>query len=104
MGKSINSANDEATPQLLSDNKTMLFASNGFSGYGDYDLYVSYRLDDSWKNWSEPINLGGKINGIEFEGSPYYDEKNETLYFIKVIEGKSILSFIAIPKSILMKV
>ncbi len=104
MGKSINSANDESTPQLLSDNKTMLFASNGFSGFGDYDLYVSYRLDDSWKNWSEPINLGSKINGLEFEGSPYYDEKNETLYFIKVIEGKSILSFIAIPKSILMKV
>ncbi len=104
MGKSINSANEEITPQLLSDNKTMLFSSNGFSGFGDYDLFVSYRVDDSWKNWSEPINLGSKINGLEFEGSPYYDEINEILYFIKVMQGKSILSFIKIPKFSLMKV
>lgn len=103
MGKIINSAADEGMPQLLSDNKTLLFSSIGFSSYGNYDIYVSYRLDDTWKKWSEPINLGNKINSDSFEGSPFYDETTEILYFTSVVEGKSSISRIKIPKNILMK-
>ncbi|MBX9806547.1 MAG: hypothetical protein K2X95_01990 [Flavobacteriaceae bacterium] len=103
MGKTINSANHESLPQLLSDTKTLLFASNGFSSYGSFDIYVSHRLDDTWKNWSEPLNLGNKINSDSFEGGPFYDEKNEVLYFIKVIEGKSNLMFVKIPLTDLVK-
>lgn len=103
MGKIINSAADEGMPQLLSDNKTLLFSSIGFSSYGNYDIYVSYRLDDSWKKWSEPINLGNKINSDSFEGSPFYDETTEILYFTSVVEGKSSICRIKIPKNILMK-
>jgi len=75
MGKIINSAADDSTPQLLSDQKTLLFASDGFSGFGNYDIFVSFRLDDTWKNWSEPINLGSKINTSSFDAQPFYDEK-----------------------------
>lgn len=103
LGKSINSAADELLPQLLSDNTTLIFSSNGFSGYGDYDLFVSYRLDDSWKKWSEPVNLGSKINTADFEGSPFYDEKNEIFYFSSVIDGKSTCNYIKVPKNVLMK-
>jgi WD40-like Beta Propeller Repeat len=103
MGKVINSAADEGTCQLLSDTKTMLFCSDGFSGYGSYDIYVSYRLDDTWKNWSEPINLGSKINSFEPEGVPYYDETFEELYFVTSVDGNNVLKSIAIPKSSLMK-
>ncbi|MEL1239748.1 hypothetical protein [Flavobacterium flavipallidum] len=103
MGKNINSAADELLPQLLSDNSTLIFSSNGYSGYGDYDLFVSYRLDDSWKKWSEPINLGSKINSADFEGSPFYDEQNEIFYFLSVIDGKSTCNYIKFPKAILMK-
>ena len=103
MGKVINSAADEGMPQLLSDTKTLLFSSIGFSSYGNYDIYVSYRLDDSWKKWSEPINLGNKINSDSFEGSPFYDETTEMLYFTRLIEGKSIIARVKIPKSTMMK-
>ena len=103
MGKVINSANDEGMPQLLSDQKTLLFGSNGFSGFGDFDIYVSYRLDDTWKNWSEPINLGSKINTGDFDGLPYYDEKNEILYFISFTDGSNVLKSIAVPKKNLCK-
>ncbi|MDN3678012.1 hypothetical protein QWY90_11915 [Flavobacterium paronense] len=103
MGKIINSGADEDMAQLLSDQKTLLFSSNGFSGYGNFDIYVSYRLDDTWKNWSEPINLGSKINSSEFDGLPYYDEKNETLYFITSVDGINVLKSIAIPKNKLTK-
>lgn len=103
MGKIINSAADEGTPQLLSDNKTILFCSNGFSSFGDYDIYVSQRLDDSWKNWSEPINLGSKINSSGFEGSPFYDEKSELLYYNQSNEGKLELHFVKISFAIFSK-
>ena len=103
MGKKINSAADEGMPQLLSDNKTILFSSNGFSGYGEYDIYISHRLDDTWKNWSEPENLGKKINSNDFDGLPFYDERSERLYFIQAMEGVQYLKQVFIPKSEMIK-
>jgi hypothetical protein len=103
MGKVINSAADEGMPQLLSDTKTLFFSSIGFSSYGNYDIYVSYRLDDTWKKWSEPVNLGNKINSDSFEGSPFYDETTEMLYFTRILEGKSSISRVKIPRNVLMK-
>jgi hypothetical protein len=101
MGKTINSAADESMPQLLSDQKTLLFGSDGFSGFGNKDIFVSYRLDDTWKNWSEPINLGSKINTQNFEGQPFYDENEELLYFSTNINGEVRIKTISIPKSVL---
>lgn len=101
MGKVINSAAGESAPFLLSDTQTLFFASNGFSSYGSHDIYVSFRLDDTWKNWSEPINLGSKINSEAFECQPFYDEANEVLYFSVSSENKTEIKSIALPKSVL---
>lgn len=62
LGKVINTAAEESAPFLAADDKTLYFSSNGFSGYGGTDIYVSKRLDDTWTNWSEPENLGPEIN------------------------------------------
>ena len=62
LGEIINSAAEESAPFLAADDKTLYFSSNGFSGYGGNDIYVSKRLDDTWTNWSEPENLGPEIN------------------------------------------
>ena len=62
LGDVVNTAGEESAPFLASDDKTLYFSSNGFSGYGRSDVYVSKRLDDTWKNWSEPENLGPEIN------------------------------------------
>ena len=62
LGSIINTANEESAPFLASDDKTLYFSSNGFSGYGGADVYVSKRLDDTWTNWSEPQNMGPDIN------------------------------------------
>ena len=93
-GKIINSAADEDSIQLLSDEKTLLFASEGFSGYGSFDIYVTQRLDDTWKNWSEPINLGSKINTSAFEGSQFYDEKSQILYYATVENHKKVIKMV----------
>ncbi|MCC7521470.1 MAG: hypothetical protein IT220_07545 [Flavobacteriaceae bacterium] len=101
MGKNINSAAEEFNPQLLSDQKTLLFASDGYSGFGNFDLYVSYRLDDTWKNWSIPVNLGSQINSAEFEGSPHYDEIGQTLYYTTFSENQPVVKSVQIPLSML---
>jgi OOP family OmpA-OmpF porin len=62
LGALINTAGEETAPFLASDDKTLYFSSNGFSGYGGSDVYVSKRLDDTWTNWSEPQNMGPDIN------------------------------------------
>lgn len=62
LGSVLNTAGEESSPFLALDDKTLYFASNGFSGYGGTDVYVSKRLDDTWTNWSEPENLGPDIN------------------------------------------
>jgi OOP family OmpA-OmpF porin len=62
LGNVINTANEESAPFLASDDKTLYFSSNGFSGYGGSDVYMSKRLDDTWTNWSEPQNMGPDIN------------------------------------------
>lgn len=62
LGSTVNSAGDETAPFLASDDQSMYFSSNGFSGYGGADIYMSKRLDDTWTNWSEPKNMGPDIN------------------------------------------
>ncbi|MEJ0055157.1 MAG: OmpA family protein [Bacteroidota bacterium] len=62
LGAVLNTANEESAPFLASDDKTLYFSSNGFSGFGGSDVYVSTRLDDTWTNWSEPQNMGPDIN------------------------------------------
>lgn len=62
LGDVVNSAGEESAPFLASDNKTLYFSSNGFSGYGGNDIFVTTRLDDTWTNWSPPENMGPDIN------------------------------------------
>ncbi len=60
LGPKINTPNDEESPFILIDNKTMYFASNGPNSMGGFDIFVSVR--DENNEWSDPINLGYPIN------------------------------------------
>lgn len=62
LGKTINTQFQELTPSLSDDGKTLFFSSNGLKGSGSFDVYSSLRLDDSWTNWSTPVNMGTHIN------------------------------------------
>lgn len=62
LGKAVNTVGEESAPFLASDDKTLYFSSNGFSGYGGSDVYMSKRLDETWTNWSPPENMGPDIN------------------------------------------
>lgn len=80
LGRQINTAYQEITPFLAADNKTLFFASNGYDGEGSFDIYVSVRLDDSWQNWSTPVNLGAKVNTPGRERSFSFLQDDEFAY------------------------
>jgi len=66
LGKVINTPFAETNPRLHPDMRTLYFTSDGHPGLGGYDIFVSRRLrDDSWTEWSEPVNLGKTVNSID---------------------------------------
>ncbi len=62
LGTDINTGDTETTPFLASDNFTLYFSTNRKGGLGGTDIWVSKRMDRSWRKWSKPINMGEKVN------------------------------------------
>ena len=67
LGAVVNTYAVETGGFLASDGKTLYFSSEGHPGYGSSDIFMTKRLDDSWKHWSEPKNLGPKVNTKEWD-------------------------------------
>jgi outer membrane protein OmpA-like peptidoglycan-associated protein len=94
LGDSINSYGGEGTPFLASDNETIYFSSDGWNGFGSSDIFVSRRKDDTWKNWTTPLNIGPSVNTAAWEayytipasGDYAYFVKNGDIYRIKLAE------------------
>ncbi|MGF1534689.1 MAG: OmpA family protein [Bernardetiaceae bacterium] len=82
LGPDINSAATELTPFLAADGQTLYFASNGHSGYGSTDMFMSRRLDQTWTRWSRPVNLGQPLNTPNWDASYSLDAQGEYAYFI----------------------
>lgn len=63
VGETINTPFAEAMPFLHPDMKTLYFISDGHPGLGSADIFMSKRLNEnSWTEWSEPVNLGKSVN------------------------------------------
>ncbi|MBU3741997.1 MAG: OmpA family protein [Candidatus Kapabacteria bacterium] len=67
LGATLNSPFNEGMPYLAADNRTLYFGSSR-PGYGDDDIWVSKRLDDTWLNWSVPVNMGPYVNTNAWDG------------------------------------
>ena len=57
-------------PSFSPDGKTLYFASDRPGGFGGFDIYSVKRLG---RSWSQPENLGPKINTPGNEISPFYN-------------------------------
>ena len=80
LGIEINTDFAERTPFLSLDKKTLYFSSNGHNGYGEQDVFVSKRINDSWTSWTSPKNLGAKINGPYNDwGFKLYDNESKAM-------------------------
>jgi outer membrane protein OmpA-like peptidoglycan-associated protein len=58
---------DEFNPYLSNDDQVLYFASDRPGTLGSADIWRTERLDDTWLNWSEPVNLGEPVNTRQFD-------------------------------------
>jgi outer membrane protein OmpA-like peptidoglycan-associated protein/Tol biopolymer transport system component len=75
LGPEINTKENELTPFLHSDSKTLYFSSKGHKGLGGYDIFMAKQ--DELGKWSKPKNLGSPINSI-----------NDDVSFFVSLDGK----------------
>jgi outer membrane protein OmpA-like peptidoglycan-associated protein len=87
LGDQVNSKGYEISPYISEDTYSLFFSTDGMGGEGDADIFVSFRLDDTWTNWSTPQNLGNKINSPAFDA--YFIMSQNDAYFASSRGGNS---------------
>ena len=81
LGETINMEDyDEISPALAADGTTLYFSSDRPGSMGEHDIWMSKRLDDSWKKWSEPVNMGDTINTAKWDAYFALDANGEYAY------------------------
>lgn len=66
-------------PFIAPDESYLIFDSKRDNGYGDADLYISFRMENG--DWDTPINLGDKINTEASEQCASVSPDGKYLFF-----------------------
>ncbi len=80
MGQPINTRGWESQPSLSADGNTLYYASSRTGTLGGRDIWRSQRKENG--EWSNPVNLGSKINTTADDESPFFHPDGKTLYFM----------------------
>ena len=64
--------------------KYIIFAAKHESGFGDIDLYISFKTEED--KWGTPINMGDKINTKTRERFPVVSPDGKYLFFMRHTE------------------
>lgn len=78
IGLPINTNERESNPYISPNGKYMLYFSSDKSGFGEVDLYITFKRKNKW---TAPKNLGSPINSNLSEFCPFVHEKEKRLYF-----------------------
>ena len=81
LGDVINTSGNEYSPFLAADGQTLYFSSDGHSGYGKADIFMTKKLKKGWRKWSEPINLGPVINSDGVDSKYNIPASGEYAYY-----------------------
>lgn len=68
---------DDCHPSINIDGDKLYFASNRPGGLGGMDIYVTYKVGETW---SEPVNLGPSVNTKGHDAFPFI-HADGTLYY-----------------------
>ena len=80
LGPNINTRGWDSQPSISADGKWLYFASKRKEGLGGSDLYIALRREDG--SWTQPLNLGDRINTPGDDESPFIHPDDQTLYFM----------------------
>ncbi|MTI30777.1 serine hydrolase [Xanthovirga aplysinae] len=83
LGKEINTGKWNAHPFIAPDESYIMWDGERESGYGDSDIYISFRQKDG--SWGKAINLGDKINTEAEEGGPKVTPDGKYLFFNRMV-------------------
>ncbi len=76
---------NEGSPALSPDGTSIIFTiCDGQFGLGGCDLYLSELIDDLW---TEPYNMGDKINTPAYESNACFAENGNAIYFASNRKG-----------------
>ncbi len=81
----VNTPYEEESVMIHPDGKTLFFSSNGHSGMGGLDIFMSRMLPDG--TWGKPVNLGYPINTFKDENSLLVSSDGELAFFASDREG-----------------
>lgn len=79
MGPKINTAEDEESPFISNDGRTLFFTSTGHLSLGDQDIFMSFL--NAKGEWELPTNLGPEINSPFTERCFFLSADGRTGYF-----------------------
>lgn len=93
LGPEINTPEDEVSPFIHVNGVNLFFASNGYPGFGGYDLYMAERQSEGW---IAPKNLGYPLNDHYDQVSLFVSTNGENGYysFEQSSEGRARRSFL----------
>lgn len=99
----LSTSTDDVGPFIGPDQQTLYFASarQAPGRQGGVDIYKTTRLDDTWMNWSEPVNMGKPINTsaldyyftIDNAGNVFTSRAN------KALDGAQLDLYALVPKT-----
>ncbi len=79
LGEAINTEYTEFAPVLAPDESYLIFSSNRPGGFGMHDLYISFWEKNG--NWTEPKNMGHKINSTHEDAGPMISPDGKYFFF-----------------------
>ena len=81
LGSVINTTGIDHTPYIAPDESYLIYVSSrGSSSPRDMKFYISYRSDEG--SWMSPIDMGPKINSIEYALCPVVTPDGKYMFFI----------------------
>jgi hypothetical protein len=81
----INTKYSEVDPFIAPDESYLITCSNKPGGLGGFDIYISFPNEDGY--WTEPVNMGDKINSTSDEYIPYVTPDNKYFFFTSAKTG-----------------
>jgi len=79
LGPEINVGKWTAHPNIAPDESYLIWDSDREEGYGDSDIYVTFRQSDG--SWGKAINLGDKVNTAHADFSSWITPDGKYLFF-----------------------
>jgi len=89
----VNSSDWDADAVIAPDESYIIFNSNRVGGYGDADLYISYQSNDG--SWTNPKNLGSKINSKKMDDASSISPDGKYLFFSRRTNQESDIYWVS---------